>query len=1031
MVGICSGIVLYNYAQNASSPQLEAANDLLLKLEYDSALAIFEKIESQSFAENKMEVFVKALNGKAEVNLGLSQFDKAASILSQANKSLQQFDLADSEAELITLDNQGLLNIRQGSYPQALEVLERALQLCESKFQNSPRKISILANLGTVSTILTNYDQSIDFFKRSLAVTSEFYHEESPQIAKAYNNLTFGYGHRGDFDASLRYSQKALQINQVYFGPDHPALVNNYNNIGNCHLMRGDYSSALNYYQKALDITREKYGDKHMLVGMYMTNLSRAYAFNKAFQEAVDLSQKSTEIFMGIWGSQHPHIARALLRTALNYRELEDHQAELDYIQKALDVNLEVFGEKNLLTITTYTHLGECYLSLNEMSKSLASFQKALNLSKATLPAKNFARGDVHGSLAQYYDAVEEYDSALYHLQQAVIAYMLSEFDDDELLINPPLDNNITDGQVVTAVFNKAKIAQKKYSGSSDIKDLELSFHTYMYADSLLNFLLTSYKDQVSRDLLLEDWLPFYENAIETSMELHEIKGQRRFLDAAFHFSEKGKSLQIVQAIRNTHASKFAGVPDSLMYLESSLKADLAFYEDNLRSSSDQNDSIKEQAYRQSVFNTKRQYDDLIERLEREFPAYYRLKYQMSAATIDQIQQVLPTNSVLIEYFAGENSLKAFVITKNSSQFIDIEKPTDYQEQITAFRNSLNNPSLTVKQFAEPANKTYKLCVQPVLDHVDIDVNQLIIIPDGELVYIPFELLVPEIPESPGSFSQIDFLINHYQVSYQYSATIMLETLTRKSVAKRDELLAFAPSFGDRESSASRAMGDIPFAEQEIQNLALRFNGVNYVGSDASESVFKTEAGGYRILHLATHGIIDDAQPNLSRLLFSATNDTINDGSLYAYELYDMSLNADLVTLSACNTGAGKFKSGEGAMSLARAFAYAGSPNIVMSLWPAQDKSTAEIMDHFYGYLSQGWAKDKALRQAKLDFLASADKVRANPYFWAGFVLVGNTSPLKNNRIHPMRLIVIVITLLLFAALVRLRLQEGSSNSKD
>jgi CHAT domain-containing protein len=166
-------------------------------------------------------------------------------------------------------------------------------------------------------------------------------------------------------------------------------------------------------------------------------------------------------------------------------------------------------------------------------------------------------------------------------------------------------------------------------------------------------------------------------------------------------------------------------------------------------------------------------------------------------------------------------------------------------------------------------------------------------------------------------------------------------------------------------------------------------------------------ANQYRVIHLATHSIVDDENPSFSRLIFSAGSDSTEDGHLHSYELYNLHLNADLVTLSACNTGFGKIQEGEGIMSLARGFAYAGCPNIVMSLWPASDKATAHLMEMFYQGLAAGLSKDAALRKAKLQYLNEADALSANPYFWSSFVFMGEPSPLKTTM--PVRGVVAIM----------------------
>ena len=187
---------------------------------------------------------------------------------------------------------------------------------------------------------------------------------------------------------------------------------------------------------------------------------------------------------------------------------------------------------------------------------------------------------------------------------------------------------------------------------------------------------------------------------------------------------------------------------------------------------------------------------------------------------------------------------------------------------------------------------------------------------------------------------------------------------------------------------------DLKWSEKEVRDINRILSGKIFIHQDASESNFKQYARDANIIHLATHVLIDDNAPLYSRFLFSTANDTLEDGLLHTHELYNMHLNASLAVLSACNTGTGKMVRGEGIMSLARGFMYENCPNVLVSLWPVDDKTTAEIMQLFYAGLKQGLNKDNALREAKLTYLKNADEVKSNPFYWANFILIGDANPI-------------------------------------
>ena len=190
-------------------------------------------------------------------------------------------------------------------------------------------------------------------------------------------------------------------------------------------------------------------------------------------------------------------------------------------------------------------------------------------------------------------------------------------------------------------------------------------------------------------------------------------------------------------------------------------------------------------------------------------------------------------------------------------------------------------------------------------------------------------------------------------------------------------------------------LSKLPGALNEVNALSDILDNQAFINQEATETNFRKNAQDYGMIHLATHAIVDENSAESARLVFNLEADSTNDGYLYPHEIYNLELNAQLVTLSACNTGFGKIKKGEGVMSLSRAFAYAGVPATVVSLWPASDKSTPELMKYFYQNLTDGQAKDIALNNARKQYLSTATGKARHPFYWGGFVLIGDNTPIK------------------------------------
>ena len=250
-------------------------------------------------------------------------------------------------------------------------------------------------------------------------------------------------------------------------------------------------------------------------------------------------------------------------------------------------------------------------------------------------------------------------------------------------------------------------------------------------------------------------------------------------------------------------------------------------------------------------------------------------------------------------------------------------------------------------------------------------------------------------------------MIRDYDINYKWSAYNFLQ---KKNQNSNDRLLGFAPEYSDldfadfndkEENQLNYVMRSgplpLPGAKKELEAIQDIWPTKSFFGSNASEARFKELSDQYGVLHFSMHALLNEKDPPYSSLVFSNAIDSIEDGQLHAWEIYNMDLNADLAVLSACNTGYGQIQSGEGVVSLSRAFAYAGVPNTIMSLWRVPDQSTSKIMTAFYKNLRSGDLIDEAISRSKKDFLAQViTPQEAHPYYWAGFVHTGTNDPISS-----------------------------------
>jgi CHAT domain-containing protein len=401
--------------------------------------------------------------------------------------------------------------------------------------------------------------------------------------------------------------------------------------------------------------------------------------------------------------------------------------------------------------------------------------------------------------------------------------------------------------------------------------------------------------------------------------------------------------------------------------------------------------------------------------LKENYPKYNALNNEQKQLTTTIVQeQLLNPQSALLEYCVYNSAVYVIVITPSTVQLqkLPVDKST-LRKQIQDFRKSLSNYPFIVNHekeayvlYTQTAFDLHEILIAPIQKHLT-NIKQLIIIPDNDLGHIPFETLLSTLPNQQIiNYQNLDYLLYDYTIRYSYAASLLLENRNYKNSTNNGKILGFAASYSPNDSIATyrslanqqlrQKLDPLPAAAQEIKILQEQFpNSDFFVGKAANEALFKEKAAHYSILHLAMHGIVNNEYPLLSSLAFTENYDRTENNFLEAHEISNLQLYNDLVVLSACKTGYGEFEQGEGVISLARSFMYAGTPSLVVSLWEVNDLSTAAIMQLFYQNLAAGMTKDEALRQVKLAFIQEVDGNIAHPIFWSAFIVLGDNQPIE------------------------------------
>jgi CHAT domain-containing protein len=620
-------------------------------------------------------------------------------------------------------------------------------------------------------------------------------------------------------------------------------------------------------------------------------------------------------------------------------------------------------------------------------------------------------------SLGELYDNQQKYDKALEYYQQA-LQVLSPHFITKELFSNPSEDSIFISPLSLTVLKSKSNCLKKLYGQKPDIKYLDAAIQTSQLAIEVIEELRNTYQSYESKMQIAEHEYSIFKLSNSLLRTAYAVTGDEKYSRQAFIVSEKSKSAVLLSSLREMSAREFGGIPDTLLNKEQTLSKLISLYKNNIydENQSTDPDQNKLKMWKGYLFDAEQKHMNLIELFESNYPKYYALKYDNAVISSRELQKNLPLNTTVIEYILDDSTLNAFIITKkqftyryrkiDSSFYSLLNEYLDEFHKFDFSRQSYND----YIQFCWNSKLLYDILIKPML--TEIRGKNLIIIPDGALSYLPFETLIKHMPDNQSSnyYRALEYVLTDFTISYVYSSTLLSQVNNEKNRITNSRLLAFAPEYSPEfnvnnfrthfvtRQKYRKELYPIPGVIDEVNSIKKLIPGDVFTGNEATESNFKRIAENYDILHLAMHAVIDNNNPLYSKLIFTLENDSVEDGLLNTYEIYGLKLKARMVVLSACNTGEGDYTKGEGVISLARGFVYAGSPSLIMTLWEVEDKSGGEIMKWFYENLTHGESKAEALRNAKIRYLHEARPENIHPFFWSSFVVMGNAQPLYKQR---------------------------------
>jgi len=902
-----------------------------------------------------------------------------------------------------------------GKPSSALPFLLKSYSIIKKNDPANYLELSNICNLlGACYENLGQFDYALKYKQVTLILRKNINPINLLSIAQAKYNLANTYYSIGNNKKALSLFQDALNIRLSELGTYHYDVAATYNNISNCYLTMNDYKNALGFGINSLLCSEKTFKSNDPMLAIPNINISNIYRFNQNIDKSLLYLIKALSLLEKNSNANQMSLISVYANLGETYCLLENYDKAEYYLNKSIITLQKMVPKGHPFNAKLYNLLGINYLNKKENETAIEFFNMGIENVNELKHIPFIELGELHYNIGRVYYLEKKINESIQHQNLA-----LSNFD------------NISEELNIKKLLVLKELIVLHFCQNN----IELA---NIFKNKLIQFYLNQKENLIGNSnysFLQSQNIHVFESAIDVSL----IKSKQDQHDSlklkTYEYTELAKASLLQSQIKQNDALAFAGIPDSLFQKEYDLRIDINWREKQRQGLMEKGKTETDTTVLRIssiIFDLKREQEALFETLDKDYPEYYRLKYDTKTISLDDTQQkLLQKDQTMLEYFVGDSSIFIFVVRPDTFDVVQVKKDFALDSLVKQMQTGLygyhgqspgNRTDVLYKKsiidYTNAAHELYSRIVTPVSHLLTPD---LVIIPDGVLGYVPFEALLKSKPEKLNQFATYPYMINDHTISYNYSATLWQEMKNKKHKKEPSKsLVAFAPFYegtftvldstinlvfdtlpDGRDTTifqdiVSRKKYDpLPSSGIEAGTVSKLYKGDYFVNSDATEQKFYDVAGDYRMVHLSTHGVADARQGDYSYLAFAEQKDSIENEFLYVRDIYNTQLNADLVFLSACETAQGELQRGEGIISLARAFSYAGAKSIITTLWQVDDTATKDISIDFYKNLKKGNTKDTSLRNAKLRHIKSARSAQKHPFFWAAMIGIGDMEAVK------------------------------------
>ena len=964
---------------------------------YQEALPIWRTAKDLKWEANTLYLIANDYIYLANRENALDYATRAVEIAKLASKEGdEQEKLKAEKVEAWALEILGKVYGEFGDKNKGLEYFNQALVL-RRKIKDRTGEISTLNLIATAYKYIGEAQKALNVYEESNTLLNEL--TDLPKRATVLNNICVIYDDLGEYRKALSYCEKGRAISRDLKDILGTATV--VNNIGNTHANLGEFQEAIDCYNESYELYKRLENRRGQ--GIELSNIGWLYAMLGDYEKAQEFYDKSLEIFKTS-GDQF-RAGNVLGNMAANYAAMKDYR-------KALEINEQTLVLRRAVNnidgeATTLSNIGNCYAKLGQPDKARDHYTQAIKLLRQRNPRQ---LSIALKNLGMLYRDQGDFEKSLLALNESL---QISRSIED------PSSTAASAAELAQLERDRGNLTEAKRlidSALASVESLRINLKSHQ--------LRTSYVASVRK---------YNELNIDILMRLHKANPNGGFANEALVASENGRARSLVELLTESIARIRTGVDPALVERERMLRQRIAVSaEKQMRLLSASHSEADVTAAGNELDALTLDYEGVQTKIRQTSPRYAAL-IQPERINLKHIQsELLDKDTLLLEYSLGESKSYLWTVTTDSVRTYELPGRSEIEvaarrvydlitqpdrsgpNEMTAQRTTRLNHADT--EYPDAAASLSRMLLGPALS--ELGQKRLLIVAEGVLQYVPFAAL----PEPGDANSTRTPLVVNHEIVNLPSASVL--TVLRQEAAKRTSasktIAAFAdpvfdvtdPRIAGSETTDRARIGysdEVRRSAEEsgITNFQrLRFSReeanqiMKYVPKNSSMEALDFSANhaaatsedlkNYRVLHFATHGIINSRHPELSGIVLSLVNKDgkAENGFLRLYDIYNLNLTADLVVLSACQTALGKDIKGEGLIGLTRAFMYAGTTRVVASLWQTEDRATAVLMGHFYeSLLARKLSVPAALRNAQLAMLQN--KRWQKPRYWAAFTIQG------------------------------------------